>query len=269
MASILPAVIVLGCIGAVCALLLIIAAKYMAVPVDSKAEALRECLPGANCGGCGYAGCDGYAAALAEGSETAVNKCVAGGTKTGKRLAALMGSEFTETVRKVAVIHCVGECGKRAKTTVETIGTDSCAAVRLTYGGTGSCAFGCIGYGDCVAACPEQAICIINGIACVNPGKCIGCGKCVRTCPQRLISLIEFKPLSMVKCSNHQKGAQARAVCEVSCIGCGLCVRKCETTAIGLKDNLAIIDPDKCTACGSCVSVCPRGAIKMLFTACN
>ena len=260
MNPILIAVLVLAGIGFVASLLLVIAAKFMAVPVDERFPVIRGCLPGANCGACGYAGCDGYANALVDGSETKINKCVAGGNSVAEALAAATGQEFEEAASMVAFVHCKGDCNVTQKKS-DYEGTRSCKAVRLLYGGDGTCQYGCIGYGDCAAVCPEQAINIINGVAHVNEARCVGCGLCSKTCPQHIISVIPKQWPVKVACSNMDKGAVTRKKCTAGCIGCGMCQRNCPAGAIAVVNNVAQIDYDKCTGCGKCKEVCPMKCI--------
>ena len=260
MNPVLIAVLVLGGIGIVCALLLVLASKYMSVPVDEKFPALRGCLPGANCGACGYAGCDGYASALAAGEEDKTNKCVAGGADVAKALADAMGTEFEAVAAKAAVVHCKGDCNVTKKK-LDFQGAKTCVAAKLMFGSDGACQFGCIGYGDCAAVCPEQAINIINGVAHVNTARCTGCGMCANTCPNHVISVLPADVPVKVACSNKDKGALARKKCTAGCIGCGMCMRKCPNEAIKVEGNLAVIDYEKCTGCGTCKEVCPSKCI--------
>ena len=261
MNTVITAVIVLCVIGIVCALLLVLASKFMSVPVDEKFPAIRECLPGANCGGCGYAGCDGYANALASGEETNVNKCTAGGVTVAQALAGVCGGEFVETEKKVAYVHCKGTCDVTTKKS-EHFGEKTCVATKLLFGGDGACQFGCMGYGDCAAVCPEQAINIINGVAHVNEARCIACGLCEKTCPNHVISLVPASKTSHIKCSNKDKGVLTRKKCTAGCIACGLCAKKCEQGAITLVNNLPVFDYEKCTNCGTCQTVCPQKCIQ-------
>jgi len=260
MNPVLIAVIVLCAVGAVCALLLVFASKYMSVPVDEKFPAIRGCLPGANCGACGYPGCDGYASALASGEETKINKCTAGGDAVGMALANVCGRAFEDVVEMKAFVKCGGDCEKTTKK-ADFKGAKTCAAARLLFSGGGACQYGCIGYGDCVGVCPEHAINIINGIAHINSARCIGCGMCANTCPNGVIEVcIAIAPVN-VKCSSKDKGAVVRKKCAAGCIGCGLCAKNCPSEAITVVNNLAVIDYEKCTGCGTCKSVCPAKCI--------
>ena len=215
MSGVTTAVIALSAIGALCALILVIASKYMAVPENEKFPAIRACLPGANCGACGYAGCDGYANALAAGEEEKTNKCIAGGQDVAKAVAETMGLAFEAVVEVNAFVHCRGDCLNTQKRT-EFQGARSCAAAKLLFGSDGACHYGCIGYGDCASVCPENAINIINGIAHINDIRCMGCGACARTCPQGAITLVDNLPEV-----DHSK-----------CTGCGTCAAACPRKVI-------------------------------------
>ena len=262
MSPVLIAVLILGAIGLVCALVLVLASKFMAVPVDEKFPAIRACLPGANCGACGYAGCDGYATALAEGNETRTNLCVPGASGAAAAVAEVMGVAAEEVVRKVAFVHCDGDCEK-AQHKYEYEGLTTCAAANSLFAGEWACPSSCLGYGDCEAACPSDAIHVVNGVAKVDISKCTGCGICTRTCPKHVISLRKFAENKVVvSCSNTQPGGQAKKACSVACIGCKKCEKTCQHDAIHVVDNLARIDYDKCIGCGECVEVCPQ---KVLF----
>lgn len=253
------AALVVSIIGIIAALLLSLASRYMSVPVDEKAEKIRACLPGANCGGCGYAGCDGYADALAKNPSETPDKCTAGGSEVIHKLNEILGTSCADVEPKVAHVFCQGDCKNTGKKSTYQ-GVNSCKAVALYYGGDGDCSYGCLGYGDCGNVCPSHAIHIVNGVAVVDTHSCLGCGVCVKTCPKHLIALT--KPLTMhVNCQNRDKGPDTKAVCNVGCIGCGICLKKCEAGAITLTDNHAVIDPVKCTNCGACRDACPVHAI--------
>ena len=260
MSPVILAILVLCGVGAVCALLLVVASKYMAVPVDEKFPALRECLPGANCGACGYAGCDGYANALASGEETKTNKCIPGADAVGKMLSDALGVEFEDVVEHASIVCCRGNCEVTAKK-AEFQGAKSCAAAKLLFGGDGVCQYACLGYGDCIAVCPEGGIKIVDGIAEIDAAHCVGCGVCVKVCPQHVIACLPTVTPAKVLCSSRDKGAAVTKKCSAGCIGCGLCVKKCPAEAIHLENNLAVIDYEKCTGCGTCKEVCPKKCI--------
>ena len=255
MEILIPVLILLG-VGILCAVLLTVATIFFSVKEDEKAVAIRDCLPGANCGACGYSGCDGYAKALSEGKETRTNLCTPGGDGAAKAIAATMGVEAEDVVEKVAYVACNGTCDV-VKKKYEYVGVKTCKTANLSYNGDRYCIYACLGYGDCVAVCPEGAITIEDGVARVNPRKCVGCGICTRTCPNGLFHLIKDTSRVVVECSNHDTGANTRKYCTNGCIGCKKCEKTCPHDAIHVENNLAVIDYEKCTGCGSCVEVCP------------
>lgn len=252
---IIPVAILFG-IAVVCAILLTLANKYFGIKEDETVASIRDCLPGANCGACGYSGCDGYAKALADKQCAETNRCIPGGDKTASEIAAILGVEAADVIEQVAYVACDGTCGV-AQTKFNYQGQKSCVAVESVYSGEKLCTYACLGYGDCAAVCPQDAITIENGVAKVNPRKCIGCGICVRTCPSSVIRLINDTSRVVVKCSNHDKGAQTRKCCSNGCIGCMKCQKTCPHGAITVQNNLATIDYSLCTGCGACVEACP------------
>lgn len=263
--DILTAVIPVVIIGIICGTVLVIASKLMAVKEDERFPKIRECLPGANCGACGFAGCDGYAKALCEQEGLATNLCVPGADAVSKQLSEIMGVEFEDVIEQVAVVHCAGDCD-RTQDKYEYSGLQSCAAAKLLYGGKGSCTYGCLGLGDCVSVCPKNAISVKNGVAVVDSKECIGCGLCTKTCPQKIISLVADIEKVVVTCSNKDKGAVTRKACSNGCIGCKKCERVCPLGAIKVVDNCAVIDYDKCTDCpdfGVCAKNCTTGCIML------
>ena len=197
--------------------MLVVASKIMAVKEDERFPKVRECLPGANCGACGYAGCDGYAKALCEDGSVPTNLCIPGADGVAKQLSEVLGVEFEDVVEQVAVVHCSGDC-EHTQDKVEYQGIETCAAAKLLYGGKGSCTYGCLGLGDCQRACPHGTICIENGIARINTRQCIGCGVCAKACPNHLISLVADVERVVVECSNKDKGVETRKVCSRGCI---------------------------------------------------
>lgn len=259
MNPILFAVLLVSGIGLLLGIGLTVASVLLSVPVSEKTVKLRECLPGANCGACGFSGCDGYAEALSNG-EAAPNLCAPGGAATASALAEICGVEASFEKRE-AFVHCAGDC-KRCGSKLNYKGLESCAAAAALFGGPGSCAFGCVGFGDCVKACDYDAIAVIDRLARVNPLLCAGCGKCAAVCPKGIIEVLPAERGAAVRCSNTDKGAAANKVCKVSCIGCHMCEKKCPADAIHVEDNLARVDLEKCTGCGTCASVCPRKCIE-------
>ncbi len=260
--EILIPVLVLAAISILCAVLLTVSSIFFGVKEDERAIAVRDALPGANCGACGFSGCDEYAKALAEGKTEDTSLCVPGGDGTSKEIAAIMGLSAADVVEKVAYVACNGSCAPEERKYVYD-GPKDCKSAKLLYAGDRDCTFACLGYGDCVKICPRNAISIDKekNIASIDPKKCIGCGLCVKKCPSGIIHLINDTERVVVKCNNHNKGAEVRKICNNGCIGCGLCVKKCPEGAIALVNNLATIDYSKCTGCGTCHEVCPSKCI--------
>ncbi len=258
--GVLTATILVGLVGLIVGVFLGIAGIKFAVETDPREEEVLNALPGNNCGGCGYAGCSGLAAAIAKG-EAPVNACPVGGEPVGKAIAAIMGVEAGESVRMTAFVKCQGDCDK-AKTDYAYTGVKDCKVMAFVPGGgPKSCNFGCTGFGNCVSACPFDAIHVVNGIAVVDKEKCKACGKCVAACPKNLIELVPYDAKIKVSCGSKDKGPVAMKACDAACIGCGLCARNCPAGAIEVTDNLAHIDYEKCTGCGTCVEKCPKKAI--------
>ena len=262
MTMILSTVIVLAAVGLLMGLMLVSAGEKFKVEVDPREMAVRECLPGNNCGACGYAGCDAMAAAIVK-SEAPVNGCPVGGAGVGDKIAGVMGvAAGTELEKKVAYVRCAGTCDTH-KPKCNYIGIETCeAAMTLPGKGIKACTHGCLGYGSCVAACQFGAIQITDGIARVDRSRCVACGKCVAACPQKLIEIMPDRALYAVACSNKEKGVIVKQLCSVGCIGCGLCVRQCEFDAVSLVDNVAHIDYAKCVGCGKCAAKCPSKIIR-------
>ena len=262
MTPILIATASVAVIGLLIGIMLVNVGDKFAVEVDEKEAAVRECLPGNNCGGCGYAGCDALAAAIA-GHEAPVNACPVGGDPVAEKIAHIMGVEAGEHRKMVAYVKCAGDCDATFKK-ANYVGIQDCS-VAVTNGLIDkSCSFGCLGFGNCVKACPFDAIHIENGIARVDRRTCKACGKCVAACPKRIIELRAKGPRGMrvfVSCTNKDKGPVARKACSAACIGCGLCEKTCTHGAITVADNVAYIDFAKCKLCRECEAVCPTGAI--------
>lgn len=256
--EILIPVIIVAVIGLIAGIGLSLASKFMAVPVDEKQVKIREALPGANCGACGYSGCDGYAAALAAG-EAEPDKCAPGGDAAAGAIAEILGVEV-KSEAKIAFIACNGT-PEGVRTKYAYSGIQSCAAANGLSGGPLGCEYGCIGFGDCFKACGFGAIRMENGRPVVCPDTCVGCGKCTSVCPKSLISLVPKGYKAAVACSNRKKGAAVVKDCKNSCVACGMCAKACENGAIAIKDNLAVIDRSLCIGCGKCKEACKRGVI--------
>ena len=265
---IMIAVIVLGAIGLIAALVLFAASKKFAVYEDPRIAQVNELLPGANCGGCGFAGCGGMADALVKGADAGSIdglNCPVGGADVMGKVADLLGMAIANGEPKVAVVRCNGTCEHRAKI-AEYAGLRTCAAMHACGAGETACGFGCLGCGDCVAACQFDAIRINaeTGIAEVDEEKCVACGACVKACPRSIIELRKKGPKGRrvyVSCVNKDKGAVSMKACKVSCIGCGKCEKECPFGAITVGNNCSYIDPEKCRLCRKCEKVCPTHAI--------
>lgn len=257
-AVIIPVLFVTG-IGIIAGIGLSLATVFFGVKTDEKQEKIRECLPGANCGSCGYSGCDGYAAAIASG-EASPDKCTPGGKETAEKLSEILGVKITAKP-KAAFIACGGDCEK-AKPLYEYQGIKSCLSASLVLNGPKACVYGCIGFGDCIKACNFGAITMENGKPVVCEELCRGCGECQAVCPKSLIELVPQKAKAHVACKNKEKGPKVVKNCSVSCIGCGACERACRFGAIKVIDNVAVIDYDKCKNCKACVKACSREVIK-------
>lgn len=243
------------------AVILTIASKIFFVPVDETVTNLRAELPGANCGGCGYAGCDDYAAALAADPEgVGPSKCPVGGPDVAAKLAEILGVAAGDMEPQVAVVMCNGN-KEAAKSLHEYQGLQTCVAAKQLFGGGNVCSYGCLGLGDCERTCQYNAIKVCEGVAVVNRELCIGCGACATQCPQHVIRIAPAKNKVVVQCNSKDKGAVTRKACSNGCIGCKKCEKACKFEAIQVEDNKAFIDPEKCKNCGLCAKECPTGAI--------
>ena len=260
--EIIIAVAVLAVIALIIGIVLSIAEKVFKVEVDEKEIAVREELPGSNCGGCGFAGCDALAKAIASG-EAPVTACPVGGMPVATKIAEIMGQEVGEMEKKIAYVKCDGTCEKR-ETDYNYFGIDSCVyATKMPGSSPYSCKYGCMGYGDCVRVCDQGAIRIVDKKAVVDESLCIACGKCLKACPHDLIELIPADSKYRVQCSSLSKGKEVKSACTAGCIGCSLCARNCPSDAIVFENNIAKIDYSKCTQCGLCAEKCPVKIIKL------
>lgn len=254
--AILLAALVVGAAGLIIGLLLGVAGEKFKVIIDEKEQKVRELLPGNNCGGCGYAGCDALAKAIAK-KEAPVNACPVAGPDKAALISQVMGVESEEQEKKVAFVKCKGTCDQ-TRIKYNYYGTEDCKKmVVLPSGSYKECEYGCLGFGSCVNVCEFNAIHIEKGVAVVDKEACVACGKCVKECPKNLIELVPYKAGHLVQCSSKNKGKEVKVACDAGCIGCMLCVRTCKFDAITVVDNIAKIDYDKCTNCGACAAKCP------------
>ena len=258
-------ILTLCVLGAVLAAVLYFVAQKFKVEEDPRIDEVEKMLPGANCGGCGFAGCRGMAEALVKNDDISALYCPVGGGDVMKAVADYLGKAAPEREPQVAVVRCAGTCANRPRTN-QFDGAPSCAVVAATYGGETGCTFGCLGKGDCTAVCEFGAITMNpeTGLPEVDDEKCTACGACVKACPKGVIELRKKFPKSRkvyVSCVNKDKGGVARKSCKAACIGCGKCAKVCPFGAITVENNLAFIDSTKCRLCRKCVVECPTGAI--------
>lgn len=252
---------IVAVIAIVFGVLIAIVSKLCAVKEDERISKVSEHLAGANCGGCGYAGCSDYAKALVEGTAT-LNNCNATSSEEKSEIAKILGIEFGGSEPMMAVVKCAG--GINAGDKYVYSGAEGCVMQANLMNGKKICSEGCLGEGTCKTACKYSAIECTDGVAKVDESLCEGCGACVRICPKRLIELIPKRAKVYVACSTKCVGKTAISNCKVSCIGCGLCAKNCPENAIVMKDGLPVINYDKCTGCLTCVSKCPRKSIKKI-----
>ena len=266
---ILLAVIALGAIGLTAALLLYFASRKFAVHEDERIVQVSAVLPQANCGGCGFPGCAGFAGACVKAADNGSLEgllCPVGGQPVMEQVAGILGMAVEASAPKVAVVRCNGSCENRPRL-VSYDGAQSCKVQQMTGMGETGCPYGCLGCGDCVEACQFDAIRINpeTMLPEVDEEKCTACGACSKACPRQIIEIRLKGPKGrrmVVLCNNKDKGAIANKACKASCIGCGKCVKTCEKfEAITLENNLAYIDAEKCKLCRKCEEACPKGAI--------
>lgn len=246
-------------LGLLLGLLLAIASKVFAVKTDERIPRILECLPGANCGGCGYAGCEAMAQAMVAGNAPA-DGCPVCDAGAKEEIANILGISASPTSPQHAQVLCRGTV-QAAKKKFAYEGIHDCIAAAKLFGGDKQCAYGCLGYGTCVSACSFHAIVLQDGVAVVKEQDCRSCGVCVNVCPKHLFELLPADTAIFVGCRAKDRGAQTRQNCTVGCIGCKRCEKVCPTNAIKVQDNVAVIAQDKCTRCGACADACPQHCI--------
>ena len=263
--TIIWTIVILTVLGLLLALVLFLVASKFKVEEDPRIDEVEKAMPGANCGGCGYAGCRAFADSAVKAPNLDNHYCPVGGNEVMKKVAGILGYEVKEKAPQVAVVRCNGSCANRPRTNIYD-GAQSCRVKAALYAGDTACPFGCLGCGDCVSACQFGAISMDpeTSLPVVDETKCTACGACAKACPKHIIELRNKGPRGMrvyVSCANKDKGGIARKACTAACIGCTKCAKVCPHEAITIADNLAYIDFTKCRLCKKCVAECPTGAI--------
>jgi Na+-translocating ferredoxin:NAD+ oxidoreductase RNF subunit RnfB len=257
--SILIVIAIVAVLAIVFASLIVLVSKLCAVKEDQRVSEISENLAGANCGGCGYAGCADFAKALVEG-KASINDCGATPCEAKEIIAKILDVPFTAAPKTFAVVKCAG--GTNCKDKFDYVGIKDCTVQASIIEGRKLCSSACLGGGSCVAACTNGGVSLVDGAAVVDKRLCTSCGACVKKCPKNLIELIPTDAKVYVACSSNCKGKEVVNTCMVGCIGCGLCAKNCPNGAISMVDNLAVIDYEKCNGCLTCVAKCPRKCIK-------
>ncbi|MCT4616519.1 MAG: Fe-S cluster domain-containing protein [Marinifilaceae bacterium] len=265
MSVILITIVALCAIGVTAAVILYFVAQKFKVYEDPRIDQVEEVLPSANCGGCGFPGCRGFAEALVNAEDISGYNCPAGGNAVMSKVGEILGHAVTAAEPKIAVVRCNGTCANRPKHNSYD-GAESCSIAASLYSGETNCAHGCLGLGECVESCAFDAMYMDKetGLPVIDEEKCVACGACVNTCPNNIIELRKKGPKNrriFVSCVNKDKGAAAKKACSAACIGCTKCAKECPFDAITIENNLAYIDFSKCKLCRKCVAVCPTGAI--------
>ena len=262
--TILLAILSMGVLCFLFAFLLAVADKNLRVEEDPRVEKVFKALPGINCGGCGYPGCAAFAEHVV-GGDAPITGCAPGGAETTGKIAEIMGVEAGDVEKQVAVVLCHGGTKEAARSAVYD-GVKDCRSAVLIGGGGKLCQYGCLGYSDCVAACPFDAIAMNDDLLpVVDPEKCTACGNCVAACPRNLIELHAVKHRMFVFCKSQDKGPIVKKACSVGCIACRICTKKCPVEqGIVMNGNLAVINHDICPAAEIVVEKCPMNTIQIV-----
>ena len=262
--TIIIPVISLGSMGLIFGGILAYASQKFAIKIDQRISEISDILPGANCGGCGFPGCDSFADAVVN-KRAPISGCPVGGTEITEKISRIMGVETEKKIREVAHIICSGD-ELKCKNRFEYSGIQDCRAATMIAGGAKGCKYGCLGLGTCLQVCAFNAIEITDDkIAKIIPERCTACGKCIKACPKQVISLVPYEQNVIVDCNNTEKGKDVRSKCSIGCIACQMCVKACPFDAMEFSNNLAKINYDKCTNCMICAEKCPTGAIYASF----
>ncbi|MDR1878662.1 MAG: RnfABCDGE type electron transport complex subunit B [Bacteroidales bacterium] len=263
MNTIIYSSLVLAAIGIVAAVILYFVSQKFKVYEDPKIDEVAVLLPGANCGGCGFAGCRNFAETIVKNGGLNGLACPPGGPKVNSAIASVFGGGNQEDVPKITIVRCNGSC-ENAPAKVQYDSIASCAWFNMLNAGESGCAFGCLGCGDCVKACKFDAIYISQKTKLpVVTSSCVFCGACQKACPRSIISIVprHEQGVVYVACVNQDKGGEAKKNCSVACIGCKKCEKTCEYAAVTVNNNLANVNEDNCIACKKCVDGCPTKAI--------
>lgn len=249
---------IVAAIAVLFAALIVLVSRLTAVKTDEKVEQIKDLLSGANCGGCGFAGCADFAKAISEGKAD-ISACGPTDKESKAKIAAIVGKSLSSDIELTAKVHCNG--GISCADKFDYVGNVGCVSKNSFAGGNKACAYGCLGDGTCVSVCDYDAIKIINGVAKTDAVKCVACGKCVKACPKRIIELLPKNIKVVIACSSLCRGKDVMSACKNGCIGCGICAKACPENAIEMVDNLPRIDYNKCTGCLTCAEKCPRKCI--------
>ncbi len=253
--------LILGVFAFISASGLVFASKKFYVYEDPRIDRVEALLPGANCGGCGFAGCRAYAENIVQNMNLDT-VCPVADKDQMEKIAQLLGLEVGASVKKVATLRCNGT-HDHSPLQMEYFGIEDCWAAHLVADSTKNCAFACLGFGSCVTVCSFDAMRIENGIVVIDEEKCAGDGLCIKACPKDLLYLRPYDKKTAVACRNTDRGADARKVCSVACIGCMKCVKVCDDEAITVTNFLAFIEHSECSDCRKCMEACPTGAIQI------